>query len=505
MIDSPATDPAVALLTARGVKKSYGGVQALKGVDFEIFPGEVHGLCGENGSGKSTLLKILSAQIPLDAGTISIDGSEVSFRSPLESLSSGIATVTQERSLVPELTVAENVMLGHNKARRIWGIDWQGTRRKASSILNKLNVECDVTAYVSHIAPGQAQLVEIGRAISQEMRVLILDEPTSSLSTHEVGSLFQAIRRLRESGVAVIFISHRMQEVFDICDRITILRDGNLVSTGPIGNYTADSIVADMLGRELSAFHGDPEHNEHPNPILELKGLTLSRHYSDVSFSLGQGEILGIAGLVGAGHSELVETLFGVHPQHEGGIAKGGSHVDLRDPPSAMRSGIAFVPADRKTNGLVLEMSVLENVIMASTSLRARAKNPRPPDAVAFVKECVDRFNIITPSLDTPVVRLSGGNQQKVLLSKWIGTRPDILVLDEPTRGVDVGAKTEIYRILLQQREQGMSIIVSSSEVPELLTLCDRIVVMHRGEVSGVVSRSNADEEIILRLAMGHE
>ncbi len=505
MTTQAPANPAVPTLRAQGVVKSYGGVQALKGVDFELFPGEVHGLCGENGSGKSTLLKILSAQIQPDSGQVFLDRAPVSLKSPVESLSAGIATVTQERTLVPQLTIAENVMLGHTKSRRAWGIDWRATRTRAEQILERLNVTQDVTTNVSEIPPGQAQLVEIARAISGEMKVLILDEPTSSLSTHEAESLFEAVRRLREHGVAIVFISHRMQEVFDICDRITVLRDGSLVSSGPIHEYTPDKVVADMLGRELSAFSDDTVHVEHSTDIVEFADVSLDRRYSNVSFSLGEGEILGIAGLVGAGHSELVESMFGMHPAYTGSIRIRGTEVELRDPTRAMRERIAFVPADRKVNGLVLDMSVLENAIMASTSLRARVRNPRPADAVAFVKDCIGQFSIVTESLDTPVVRLSGGNQQKVLLSKWIGTQPEILVLDEPTRGVDVGAKTEIYRILLAQRDKGMSILVSSSEVPELLTLCDRIVVMHRGRVAGIVSRDMASEDVILRLAMGHE
>lgn len=498
-------NPAVPVLRAERLSKAYGGVQALKGVDIELLPGEVHGLCGENGSGKSTLLKILSAQIQPDAGSVYLAGDPVSFKSPVESLSAGIATVTQERTLVPQLTIAENVMLGHTKPRKPWGIDWRTTRTRAAEILERLNVTQEVTTYVSEIPPGQAQLVEIARAISGDMKVLILDEPTSSLSTHEVESLFDAVLRLRDQGVAIVFISHRMQEVFEICDRITVLRDGSRVSTGAIDDYTPDRVVADMLGRELSAFHGEAVSVQHSTSVVELDDVSLDRHYSGVTFTLGEGEILGIAGLVGAGHSELVESMFGMHPTYTGTIRVRGRHVELRGPTRAMRERIAFVPADRKVNGLVLDMSVLENAIMASTSLRARAKNPRPADAVTFVKDCISQFSIVTESLDTPVVRLSGGNQQKVLLSKWIGTQPEILVLDEPTRGVDVGAKAEIYRILLAQREKGMSILVSSSEVPELLTLCDRIVVMHRGRVAGIVPRDKADEDVILRLAMGHE
>jgi len=498
-------NPAIPILSAQGLTKSYGGVQALKGVDFELFPGEVHGLCGENGSGKSTLLKILSAQIQSDAGTILLHNNEVTFKSPVESLAAGIATVTQERTLVPQLSVAENVMLGHSKSRRFWGIDWPATKKKAAQILARLNLDTDVDTKVSQLPPGEAQLVEIARAISADMQVLILDEPTSSLSTHEVEALFSAIQSLREIGVAIVFISHRMQEVFDICDRISILRDGELVSTGVINDYSPDKVVADMLGRELGAFHSTPVEVFESESILTFSQVGVHGRFNDVTFSLGEGEILGIAGLVGAGHSEIVESLFGIHPKYSGEIAIRGTPVELRDPTKAMKHRIAFVPGDRKVNGLVLDMSVVENGIMASTSSKARFKNPRMSSDIEFVKDSAQQFNIVTESLSTPVQFLSGGNQQKVLLAKWIGTKPAVLVLDEPTRGVDVGAKAEIYRILIQQRELGMSILLSSSEVPELLTLCDRIIVMHRGQIAGILLRDQADEDIILRLAMGHE
>ncbi len=496
-------DPTTALLSAVEISKAYGGVRALKGVSIELYPGEVHALCGENGSGKSTLLKVLSGQVKSDDGIVVLAGGAVNFRSPVESLQAGIATVTQERSLVNELSVAENVMMGASKSRSVWGINWSKTRSRAAEILAKLDFNADVDTLVSEVPPGQAQLVEIARAISGEMKVLILDEPTSSLSTHEVESLFKSVGTLRDSGVAIVFISHRMQEVFAVSDRITVLRDGNRVSSGHISEYTPDRVIADMLGRELSQFTAGSVHVEHPEPILSFNRVSVDRKFDNVSFSLGKGEILGIAGLVGAGHSEIVESVFGMHPNYCGEIAIRSEETALRTPPDSMKQRIAFVPGDRKVNGLVLDMSVLENAIMASTSIRARFKPPRPADAVAFVNDCINQFNIVTESLDTPVVRLSGGNQQKVLLSKWIGTKPEILVLDEPTRGVDVGAKAEIYRILLQQRDEGMSILVSSSEVPELLALCDRILVMHAGEVVGLVNRAQANEDIILKMAMG--
>ena len=500
-----AGGPALPVLQATGVMKSYGGVQALKGVDFSLFGGEVHALCGENGSGKSTMLKILSAQIAPDSGSLAMNGHSVAMKNPVDSLAAGIAMVTQERTLVNELSVGENVLLGPRKPRSVWGIDWRATRKKAREALDVLNCDADVDDLVQDLPPGQAQLVEIARAITDDTKVLILDEPTSSLSAHEVDSLFRAMRSLRNRGVATVFISHRTQEVFEISDRLTVLRDGRLVSTGVVADYSPTRLVSDMLGRELSAFVPPPEYQTAQGAVLTVEGMSVRGKFTDVSFGVGKGEIVGIAGLVGAGHSEVLETLFGLHQREAGRVLINGEQVALGDPPAAIKSGIGFVPGDRKIGGLVLDMSVLENAVMARTSTTARWARPRSASSVAFVEQCVEDFSIVTESLDTPVVRLSGGNQQKVLIAKWLGTNPSILLLDEPTRGVDVGAKAEIYRILLAQRDAGLSIVISSSEAPELLALCDRIIVMHAGRVAGMLHKHEADEAAIFRLAMGHE
>ena len=500
-----AGGPALPVLQATGVMKSYGGVQALKGVDFSLFGGEVHALCGENGSGKSTMLKILSAQIAPDSGSLAMNGHSVAMRNPVDSLAAGIAMVTQERTLVNELSVGENVLLGPRKPRSVWGIDWRATRKKAREALDVLNCDADVDDLVQDLPPGQAQLVEIARAITDDTKVLILDEPTSSLSAHEVDSLFRAMRSLRNRGVATVFISHRTQEVFEISDRLTVLRDGRLVSTGVVADYSPTRLVSDMLGRELSAFVPPPEYQTAQGAVLTVEGMSVRGKFTDVSLGVGKGEIVGIAGLVGAGHSEVLETLFGLHQREAGRVLINGEQVALGDPPAAIKAGIGFVPGDRKIGGLVLDMSVLENAVMARTSTTARWARPRSASSVAFVAQCVEDFSIVTESLDTPVVRLSGGNQQKVLIAKWLGTNPSILLLDEPTRGVDVGAKAEIYRILLAQRDAGLSIVISSSEAPELLALCDRIIVMHAGRVAGMLHKHEADEAAIFRLAMGHE
>ena len=500
-----AGGPALPVLQATGVMKSYGGVQALKGVDFALFGGEVHALCGENGSGKSTMLKILSAQIAPDSGSLAMNGHSVAMKNPVDSLAAGIAMVTQERTLVNELSVGENVLLGPRKPRSVWGIDWRATRKKAREALDVLNCDADVDDLVQDLPPGQAQLVEIARAITDDTKVLILDEPTSSLSAHEVDSLFRAMRSLRNRGVATVFISHRTQEVFEISDRLTVLRDGRLVSTGVVADYSPTRLVSDMLGRELSAFVPPPEYHTAQGAVLTVEGMSVRGKFTDVSLGVGKGEIVGIAGLVGAGHSEVLEALFGLHQREAGRVLINGEQVAIGDPPAAIKAGIGFVPGDRKIGGLVLDMSVLENAVMARTSTTARWARPRSVSSVAFVEQCVEDFSIVTESLDTPVVRLSGGNQQKVLIAKWLGTNPSILLLDEPTRGVDVGAKAEIYRILLAQRDAGLSIVISSSEAPELLALCDRIIVMHAGRVAGMLHKHEADEAAIFRLAMGHE
>lgn len=493
----------VPALQGIGITKSYGGVRALKGVDLALYPGEVHSLCGENGSGKSTLLKILSAQLDSDAGEICMSGSPVHLRSTSEALRVGIATVTQERTLVPDLSVAENIMLGPGRPRRAFGIDWKALRHKAETLLADLDFDAPADVSVRELAPGQAQLVEIARALSREVQVLILDEPTSSLSNHEVECLFRAIRGLRDRGVAIVFISHRMPEVFAISDRITVLRDGNQVSTGPIADYTPEVLVAQMLGRELSEFAPPAEFHASGDALLTLDGLTVPARFSDVSLDVHPGEIVGIAGLVGAGQSEILEAIFGLRQISSGTVSLAGRTLDVTSVPDAIEAGIAFVPGDRKVGGLVLEMSVTDNMVMSRTSTLPRWRRPQSAGVTSYVAQAIDEYGIVTESAETPVIRLSGGNQQKVLIAKWIGTEPKLLLLDEPTRGVDVGAKAEIYKMLLAQRASGMSILISSSEAPELLTLCDRIVVMHDGRVAGTLHKDEATEELIFRYAMG--
>jgi rhamnose transport system ATP-binding protein len=498
-------DTAGPVLVAEDVRKRYGGVHALRGAHLALRPGEVHGLCGENGSGKSTLLKAISGQIDADAGRVVLGGVETRFADASEALAAGIATVSQERAVVPDLSVAENIFLGSRKARTWRGIDWRTTRRRAREVLDRLNCDVDVDAPVRSLRPDLQQLVEIARALSTDARVLILDEPTSSLADDEVESLFSAVSRLKGSGVATVFVSHRLKEVFQLADRVTVLRDGAVVGGGPISDFDEPRLVRLMLGRELEELVLDHRRHQVQDAVLRVRHLTVPGRVQGVSLDVGAGEIVGLTGLVGAGRSDLLGALFGLEPTASGQIEIDGVPVAPRDPGGAMQAGIALVPADRTRLGLVLDMSVSENMLMARTSNIVRFARPRRAAEQALVDEAVREFRILSASTSNPVARLSGGNQQKVVLAKWFGTQPRVLVLDEPTRGVDVGAKAEVYRLLESAKERGLAILVSSSETPELQRLCDRILVMFRGRIVARLMNEEADEASIARYAIGHD
>jgi ABC-type sugar transport system ATPase subunit len=493
----------MAVLQALGMVKSYGGVRALRGVDFELDAGEIHGLVGENGSGKSTLLRLLAGQLEPDQGELWLDGRRVRFADAARAMAAGIATVTQETTLVPDLSVAENIFLGPRKARTWRGIDWRRTRVRAREVLDQLRLEVDPDLPVRRLRPDQQQMVEIARALSMEARVVILDEPTSSLPDDQVASLFAAVQRLRDQGVAIVFVSHRMNEVFDLVERITILRDGVVVESGPIGDYDRHRLIHLMIGRELeelSLKHTPPS----SDPVLRVTDFHVPGRVHGVSLEVERGEIVGLAGLVGAGRSELFDGLFGLEPTATGRVEVDGVAADRRSPATAMRSALGYVPADRKRRGLVLDMSVRENLLMAATAQHARLRMPRRAAEQRTVAEAREHFRILADSDAAPVARLSGGNQQKVVLAKWLARRPKVLLLDEPTRGIDVGAKADVYKLLNAIKEDGVGILLSSSEVPELRLLCDRIIVMQRGRIVASLSREDASEAQIAHYAMGH-
>jgi ABC-type sugar transport system ATPase subunit len=491
-------------MQATALHKRYGGVHALRGARIAVFPGEVHALVGENGSGKSTLLNILSGQIKADSGTVSLEGQPVDFRDPADALRNGIATVTQETTLAPDLSITENVFLGHRMVRRGLLIDWRATRRRALAALRRLGLDVDPSLPVRRLRPDQQQMVEIARALSIDARVLVLDEPTSSLTDDEVASLFALVRNLRDEGVAIIFVSHRLLEVFELADRVTVLRDGRTVGEARAAELDRASLIHLMVGRALEEIEPPAAQEHEGRPALRLRGLTLPRSVSAVDLDVEPGEIVGLAGLVGAGRSELLETVFGLHRPSAGSVEVDGGPASFHSPQEAIRGGVAFVPADRKVQGLVHAMTVRENLVMASTSRLARLRRPVARRELRVVRESFEGMRIRAASPRVPVATLSGGNQQKVVLAKWLATSPRVLMLDEPTRGVDVGAKAEIYQLLFDAAEAGLGVLVSSSENQELLTLCDRILVMFRGRIAAELSRDEATEARIAHFAGGH-
>jgi ABC-type sugar transport system ATPase subunit len=498
------TEPALApILRAERMHKRYGGVHALRGATLEIYPGEVHALVGENGSGKSTLLKILSGQVQADEGTITFAGRPVSFRSASDALRAGIATVTQETTLAPDLSIAENVFLGHRMAKRLGLVDWRRTRRLAREALARLSLDLDPATPVRRLRPDQQQLVEIARALSIDARVLILDEPTSSLTDDEVEALFAIVQRLGAEGVATIFVSHRLDEIYAVAERATVLRDGHTVGTGTTAELDRPRLIELMVGRALEDVSAQAQAEASGDAVLRVRNLSVPGVLDDVSLDVAPGEIVGLAGLVGAGRSELLEAIFGLR-RATGTVAIAGRETVVRNPRRSIRDGLGFVPADRKLQGLVLDMSVRENLMMASTARLARLRRPSAARELGAVLSTIDRLRIRAHSPRAIVSTLSGGNQQKVVLGKWLLTNPKVLMLDEPTRGVDVGAKAEIYRLLFEAAGRGIGVLVSSSENPELLTLCDRILVMFRGRVTAALTRETATEATIAHYAGGH-
>ena len=508
--DGEAAFPDHPLLRLRNARKRYGGAVALDGAHLTVSgPGVVHCLAGENGSGKSTLMGILSGNIAADSAELEVGGERTSFRTPRDALAKGIAMVSQETALALDLTVAENILLGRALVRRSAGISWRATCEKARDVLARLGLNYDPRAVVRELPPDRRQMVEIARALATEARFLILDEPTSSLTGDEVGSLLGVIGELRAGQVSVLFVSHRLTEVFQVCDEVTVLRDGRTVSTGPTSDYTPTSLVAQMIGQR-----GGPGAVPEPaparaassrDPVLTVRSLSVPGAFDAVDLDVSAGEIVGLAGLVGSGRSELLETLFGLRRPAAGTIRVAGHDGAAKSPRAAMRNGVGYLPPDRKSQGLVLPMSSAGNLTMALTSAQARLKPPGRRLERRHYDEARAAMSIRAASPHDPVVTLSGGNQQKIAIGKWIVRRPSILLLDEPTRGVDVAAKAEIHQKLRELAADGTSVLVSSSEYDELLALCSRIVVLFGGRVVAGLDRAQATEVTIASLAGGHQ
>ena len=485
----------------RGISKRFAATQALQDVSFDLRAGEVHALVGENGAGKSTLVKILAGVHAPDAGTILLDGQPTAVADPVAARALGIAVVHQEPRLFPDLSVAENVFLAHPPTGRLGAISWPVMRRRAAELFEQLDVRLDVTAPVRGLSMADQQLIEIAKALSFDARVLILDEPTASLSAHEVERLFSIVRRTRDSGVAVLFVSHRLDEVFRLCDRATVLRDGRHVVTAPISGLTTGDLVRHMVGRAVSLF---PKADTAVGDVLlEVDGISRPGEFRDISFDLRAGEILGLAGLVGAGRTEIARVLFGIEHAAGGEIRIGGRPVRFASPSAALRAGIAYVPEDRHQDGLVLEFSIASNITLPILSrLFARLFLRRATER-SVARRYTERLRVRTTGVDQLVAALSGGNQQKVVIAKWLATDPRVLILDEPTRGVDIGAKVEVHRIVSELAASGLGIILISSDLPEVLAMSDRILVLHEGRITDEIPRAEASEERVMFAATG--
>ena len=494
------SDPA--LLDATDIAKSYAGVRALKGVSFDLRAGEVHALVGENGAGKSTLIKVITGAERPDAGTLRVGGREVPHMDPATAHALGIAAIYQQPALFPHLTVAENVALALEGGGFWRRVDWRRRRENAAALLARLGSAIDPMRTVDTLSMPEQQVVEIAKAIGVNARIVVMDEPTASLTTREVEGLFQVIGRLREAQVGVIYISHRLEEIFAVADRITILRDGLTVETRLATGLERPELIRLMVGREISSVF-PKETIALGAPVLEVQGLaSLASGVRDVSFTVRQGEILGIAGLVGSGRTELARTLFGITPADAGGIRVNGVEVRISSPADAIRAGIAYVPEDRRQHGVVLDMSIAANTSLASLpAVSERGLIDRGRER-ANAQEYVDRLRIKAPSVLADVGTLSGGNQQKVALARWLSTSPKVIILDEPTQGVDVGSKAEIHGLMQMLAARGLGIVMISSELPEILGMSDRIAVMHRGTVRGVLDRADATQPAILALAL---
>lgn len=484
--------------------KKFGSFTAMSDGCIELYPHRIHALAGENGAGKSTLVKVLAGIHQPNSGEFLVDGQSVRFKTPAESKAAGISVIYQEPTLFPDLTVAENIYVGRQPRGRLGLIDHAAMRRDAQELFDRLEVPIDPSQLADGLSIADQQIIEIAKAISLDAKVLIMDEPTAALSGHEVERLFSVARSLRDKGASLMFISHRMEEIFDLCDDVTIMRDGAYVSTRDLEGTTKAQLVRDMVGRDVDQLFPKLD-AQIGDPVLTVEGLTRYGAFEDVSFEVRSGEILGLAGLVGAGRSEVVRTIMGIDKADGGTVTAFGKPLKLGDTVGAIRAGLAFVPEDRRKQGLVMDLSVARNTALTLRSKLARCGliNSRTERAVA--QEWSTNLEVKTASQDTPVSALSGGNQQKVVLAKWLATDPKILIVDEPTRGIDVGTKSEVHRLISTLATRGVAVIMISSELPEVLGMADRVLVMCEGRITGEFTREEATADAIMTAATDHE
>ena len=491
------------LLEMKNICKSFPGVNALQNVDFQLKAGEIHALLGENGAGKSTLIKVLGGIYHPESGEIFIDGNQVTITDVKSARDNGISIIHQELVLVPHMTIAENIFLGREPLGA-FGVDMKTMNSEAQKMLDNFDVKLDSDTLIADLTIAQQQMVEIVKAISFNCRILVMDEPTSSIADKEVSALFAIMHDLASKGVGIIYISHKMSEIFDVCDRVTVLRDGQYVGTRDVSATNKDDLVSMMVGRELNQYY---VRDFKPSDEVVMKcehisdGLKTHSRVKDVSFELHRGEILGFSGLVGAGRSETMECIFGLMKGSSGKVILEGKEVKIRSAVDAMKYGLAFVPEDRKLDGLYHVQSVAFNSTIEVLGEIIKNLHVNAKREAEITQEFVDKMNTRTPSLEQVVSNLSGGNQQKVMIGRWLATSPKILILDEPTRGVDVGAKAEIYEIMNELTKQGVSIIMISSELPEIINMSDRVYVMYEGNITGCLEQEDISQESIMKLA----
>ena len=487
----------------KGINKSFGSNQVLKDAGFLLKDGEVHALMGENGAGKSTLMKILTGVYTRDAGTVLVDGNEVVYKSPQEAEKAGIVFIYQELNVLFDLTVEENLFMGKEITKGFGICDKKAMRQKAQEVMDRMGVSIPINAVMSDLSVGQQQMVEICKALMVDAKVLIMDEPTAALTQSETEGLFKLIKSLREKGVSIVYISHRMEEIFELCDRITILRDGTYVDTKNICDIDIDDIVRMMIGREIGERYPKRENVEIGNEIIRVEGLTKEKKFNDISFSVKAGEVLGVSGLMGAGRTEIMQAIFGNLPYDSGSVFIEGQETKIKCAKDAIKAGIGFITEDRKTEGLLLDKSISDNIVLSNLNKVSAKGVVKGAKVREIVKNGIEEFRIKCFGPQHECTNLSGGNQQKVVFAKWVYTDPKILILDEPTRGVDIGAKKEIYSVINDLAAKGVAIILVSSELPEVLGMSDRIMIVHEGKVTGIVDAAEADQEKVMTLATG--
>jgi inositol transport system ATP-binding protein len=500
------------ILKMTGVSKRFPGVLALENVHLEVGPSEIHALLGENGAGKSTLLKILSGAHGADAGQIELFGKPVAFATPHDAQRAGIVTIYQEFTLAPDMTIAENVFIGREPGSTLF-VNWRRLAQETKAIAERIGLKRDPMTQVRDLSVAEQQLVEIARALSMQSRLIVMDEPTAALSEAEVANLVRIVRALKAEGLSIIFVTHRLQEVFRLCDRYTVLRDGRYVGSGRVAETNVEAIIRMMVGRDVGALYGERPIPEHGAVAIEVEGLTRRRNARDpsaielvdVSLKAHHGEILGLAGLVGAGRTETARAIFGADKFDHGVIRVDGKPVAFNNPHDAMMNGIGLVPEDRKKQALFLRLAIRTNITIAAHDQISRGWFIDEKRENALVDEFRKLLSIRMASADQQAGLLSGGNQQKIVLARWLALRPKILIVDEPTRGIDIGSKVEVHNLLIGMAKSGIAVIVISSELPEILAVSDRIVTMREGRVTGEIARNNATQEILMSMMTFHE